>query len=267
MGARQEWTAQRRTLSCVPAGVSPKPTSNVLYAAQVGRIYGFLARRVGATLAEDLTAQVFVEAWAGRERFDASQGGAVGWLFGIATNLLRRHHRREETQLRAFARIGVDPEDTFDEDAVVDRLMVRDGWKRVAGVALRTVGCRPGHPDVGRVGQALLRRHRRRPRDPDRYRQVSAEPGPNPVGAAARTNDRPNLTPWQPTTISSRSGARSRISTPTGPSASGANSRPRVPRRPRCRRRLLRPTTTGRCSSWCPKPKRRHRRRVTPAPY
>ncbi len=106
----------------------------VLYAAQVGRIYGFLARRVGATFAEDLTAQAFVEAWAGRERFDASQGGAVGWLFGIATNLLRRHHRKEETQLRAFARVGVDPTDTFDEDAVVDRLMVREGWQRVAAV-------------------------------------------------------------------------------------------------------------------------------------
>ena len=106
----------------------------VLYAEQVGRIYGFLARRVGASFAEDLTAQVFVEAWASRDRFDAGQGGAVGWLFGIATNLLRRHHRREDTQLRAFARVGVDPTDTFDEDAVVDRLMVRDGWQRVAAL-------------------------------------------------------------------------------------------------------------------------------------
>jgi RNA polymerase sigma factor (sigma-70 family) len=105
-----------------------------LYTAQVGRIYGFLARRVGATLAEDLTAQTFAEAWAGRDRYDPAQGGAVGWVFGIATNLLRRQHRREKSQLRAFARLGVDPTDAFDEASVVDRVMVRDGWKQVAAV-------------------------------------------------------------------------------------------------------------------------------------
>ncbi len=105
-----------------------------LYTAQVGRIYGFLARRVGANMAEDLTAQTFVEAWAGRDRFDAARGGPVGWLFGIATNLLRRQRRQEESQLRAFARLGVEPTETFDEAALVDRIMVREGWRQVAAV-------------------------------------------------------------------------------------------------------------------------------------
>lgn len=31
------------------------------------------------------------------------------WLYGIATNLLRRHHRNERAQYRAMARTGVDP--------------------------------------------------------------------------------------------------------------------------------------------------------------
>ena len=115
------------------SGIS-EPEFESLYAAQVGRIYGFLARRVGSMLAEDLTAQTFAEAWAGRDRYDADQGAAVGWIFGIATNLLRRHRRREESQLRAFARVGVDPVEVFDEVAVVDRLMVRVGWRRVAAV-------------------------------------------------------------------------------------------------------------------------------------
>jgi RNA polymerase sigma factor (sigma-70 family) len=104
-----------------------------LYSAHVGRIYGFLARRVGASLAEDLAAQTFFEAWAGRQRYDPTRGGSVGWLYGIATNLLRRHRRQEDSQLRAFARVGVDPtEEDFDESVVVDRLMVRAGWQRVA---------------------------------------------------------------------------------------------------------------------------------------
>jgi RNA polymerase sigma factor (sigma-70 family) len=105
-----------------------------LYRTSVGRIYGYVARRVGPALAEDLTAQTFAEAWAGRHRYDAAQGAAIGWVFGIATNLLRHHRRKEETQLRAFARRGVDPFESFDETEVVDRVMVGEGWRRVAAV-------------------------------------------------------------------------------------------------------------------------------------
>ena len=105
-----------------------------LYRASVGRIYAYVARRVGPALAEDLTAQTFAEAWAGRDRYDAAQGAAIGWIFGIATNLLRHHRRKEETQLRAFARRGVDPVESFDETEVVDRIMVSEGWRRVASV-------------------------------------------------------------------------------------------------------------------------------------
>jgi RNA polymerase sigma-70 factor (ECF subfamily) len=82
-----------------------------LYEQQLPRVYGYLARRVGATLAEDLAAQTFYEAWVSRDRYDTSRGAAVGWLFGIATNLLRRHRRREDSQLR---------------------LMVAAGWRHVA---------------------------------------------------------------------------------------------------------------------------------------
>lgn len=111
-----------------------EPEFEALYREQLSRVFAFLARRVGPDLAEDLTAQVFVEAWAGRDRYDAEHGVAAGWVFGIATNLLRRHHRHEETQLRAYARLGEDPAATFDESAVVERVMVRNGWTVVAAV-------------------------------------------------------------------------------------------------------------------------------------
>jgi RNA polymerase sigma-70 factor (ECF subfamily) len=116
-----------------PAG-SADADFEALYRDSVDRIYGYLARRVGPALAEDLTAQTFAEAWASRDRYDPERGVAVGWLFGIATNLLRHHRRKEEAQLRAFARCGIDPVDSFDEAVVVDRVMVRDGWRRVASV-------------------------------------------------------------------------------------------------------------------------------------
>lgn len=72
-------------------------------------IHGFLRRCVGATLADDLAAATFTEAFAARGRYDRTRSDALPWLYGIAANLLRRHYRTEERQLRAFARTGVDP--------------------------------------------------------------------------------------------------------------------------------------------------------------
>jgi RNA polymerase sigma factor (sigma-70 family) len=72
-------------------------------------IHGYLRRRVGPALAEDLAASTFTEAFAARRRYDRGRPDALPWLYGIASNLLRRHYRTEERQLRAFARTGVDP--------------------------------------------------------------------------------------------------------------------------------------------------------------
>jgi RNA polymerase sigma factor (sigma-70 family) len=72
-------------------------------------IHRYLRRRVGPGLADDLAASTFTEAFAGRRRYDRRRPDALPWLYGIASNLLRRHYRTEERQLRAFARTGVDP--------------------------------------------------------------------------------------------------------------------------------------------------------------
>lgn len=72
-------------------------------------VYRFVARRLGRDTADDLTASVFVEAFAGFASYDEGLGSIRPWLFGIATNLVRRHRRTEERRLRAFARHGVDP--------------------------------------------------------------------------------------------------------------------------------------------------------------
>lgn len=69
-------------------------------------LYGYLARRVGADIAEDLVAETFTRAFAQRDRFDQSWSDARPWLFGIALNLLRSHMRSEGRRLRAYARSG-----------------------------------------------------------------------------------------------------------------------------------------------------------------
>jgi len=72
-------------------------------------IHAYLQRHVGRDLADELAAQTFLVAFDKRACFDASRASARPWLFGIVTNLLNRHRRDIQRQLRAYARTGVDP--------------------------------------------------------------------------------------------------------------------------------------------------------------
>ncbi|MFN8121526.1 MAG: RNA polymerase sigma factor [Thermoleophilia bacterium] len=72
-------------------------------------LHRYAARRIGAAAAEDVIAETFAIAYARRGAFEPSRGDVRPWLFGIATNVLRGHHRRERHALEAYARTGVDP--------------------------------------------------------------------------------------------------------------------------------------------------------------
>ena len=72
-------------------------------------VYGYLARRVGRALAEELAADTFTTAFEKRDRFRADVADARPWIFGIAVNLLRTRYRKERRELRALARTGIDP--------------------------------------------------------------------------------------------------------------------------------------------------------------
>lgn len=78
-------------------------------------VHAYLQRRVGPDLADELSAQTFLVAFDKRGGYDQAQPDARPWLLGIATNLLRRHHRDEVRQFRAYARSAEDPVlDAFD---------------------------------------------------------------------------------------------------------------------------------------------------------
>ena len=73
-------------------------------------VHRYLARRIGRTIADDLTGETFLVAFRQRRRYDAAKPDALPWLYGIATNILHRHRRTELRQYRAFARTGIDPD-------------------------------------------------------------------------------------------------------------------------------------------------------------
>ncbi len=65
----------------------------------------FLVRRVGSEVAEGLVGETFRIAFERRAHFDLVRETAHPWLYGIAMNLLLKHRRGEQRQLRATAAV------------------------------------------------------------------------------------------------------------------------------------------------------------------
>lgn len=104
-------------------------------------LFGYLARRIGRDLAEDVTSETFTRAFAQRLRFDQTRDDARPWLFGIATNLLRNHARSEVRQLRAYTRHGVDDR-SHDDHAGTDARL--DAGAQSPQLAAALAALKPG---------------------------------------------------------------------------------------------------------------------------
>ncbi len=76
------------------------------HSREIGR---YVTRRVGPGPAEDIVAETFLVAFRRRDSYDRGHRDARPWLYGIATNVIRRHRRDEVRALRALERTGVDP--------------------------------------------------------------------------------------------------------------------------------------------------------------
>lgn len=87
-------------------------------------VHGYLSRRVGA-LADDLVSETFLLAFRGRSSYVPGRAPVRAWLFGIATNLVRRHARDEERRYRAFGRAVGHVESTTELGEVAGRVDAR----------------------------------------------------------------------------------------------------------------------------------------------
>ena len=97
-----------------------------LFDRHVEAIHGYISRRVGTTLAEELTAETFARAFAQRDSFVPVHPSAGPWLYGIATNLIHNSRRAERRQLQAYGRAAAVSSGTADDfdraDARIDAL-------------------------------------------------------------------------------------------------------------------------------------------------
>ena len=74
--------------------VPARPPFEDLYREYLGRIYAYVRAQVGAAAdAEDITAQVFMNAYQAYARFEARNTTPAAWLFRIARNATLDHFR------------------------------------------------------------------------------------------------------------------------------------------------------------------------------
>jgi RNA polymerase sigma factor (sigma-70 family) len=80
----------------------------------------YAQRRLGVDVGEEVAAQTFLEAFAGRERYGQDFSSARPWLLGIATNLIRHHARSERVHWNALKRLPAerDEDDTSDVEGL-----------------------------------------------------------------------------------------------------------------------------------------------------
>jgi len=105
------------------------------------QVHSYVARRLGSDVADDLASETFLIAFRQRERFDRRSGVVRAWLYGIATNLIRRHRRDEVRAWRALSKLPVPLPTTGQEDRIAAQVTAQ-GVSRELAAALAKVSAR-----------------------------------------------------------------------------------------------------------------------------
>ena len=90
----------------IAASFSDPEQFGAIFERHFDPIHRYASRRLGAALADDLTARVFTIAFERRRRFDLTAPDARPWLYGIASNLVRNDRRAERRMLAALGRVA-----------------------------------------------------------------------------------------------------------------------------------------------------------------
>lgn len=91
--------------------VDPRPPFEDLYRDYLGRIYAYVRAQVGSAAdAEDVTAQVFMNAYQAYGRFETRHSTPAAWLFRIARNATLDHFRAQGRRDRLRRTIEHEPQ-------------------------------------------------------------------------------------------------------------------------------------------------------------
>lgn len=105
----------------IAASLSMPEHFAVLFDRHAVAIHRYVARRLGIDAADDVMADVFLQAFQRRAAYDVAIGDARPWLYGIATNLIRRRQRDELRLYRALSRAGTE----VDHEQFVDQIVAK----------------------------------------------------------------------------------------------------------------------------------------------
>ena len=108
-------------------------------------IMRYLAHRVGRQTADDLVAETFLVAFRARKKYDVDRPDARPWLYGIATNLVRRRQREDGREHRLRAAIVPEPDTGGHADRVAEQVTAA-AMNQSLGAAL--AGLSSGDRDV-----------------------------------------------------------------------------------------------------------------------
>ena len=160
----------------ITASVAHPAAFEAIFERHFTTISRYLRRRLPAAVADDLAAAVFTTAFAARHAYDPTRPDALPWLYGIAANLIRRHARDEEQELRVRSRLVAPALHAVEEPP--DELLRHDLDRRLAGalaeleqrdreVIFLFAWANLGYADIGRaldlpIGTVKSRLHRAR---------------------------------------------------------------------------------------------------------
>lgn len=83
-----------------PVGEVRAERFSVLYEGSYGAIHAYACRRAGPGAADEIAAETFLVAW---RKFDALPAEPLPWLYGVARNVVLRHHADRGRQQRTRA--------------------------------------------------------------------------------------------------------------------------------------------------------------------
>ncbi|GAA3431435.1 RNA polymerase sigma factor [Kutzneria kofuensis] len=110
-----------------------------LYDEHAPALRRYLARRIGPETADDLVAETFLTAMTRHAGYDPERAPIRPWLYGIATNLLRRHLRQERRRYQATARLAARNLPGANHDGLVADRVDADARVRALAAALATL--------------------------------------------------------------------------------------------------------------------------------